>query len=112
MNQEELNKAIAEKLMGLENFRKSECGKYWWHGNPKWPERTLNYFTEGWEQVEDKLAELGFVIESKFFVDAHKVTRVGCWLCSPKRSMMWRDTREAARYEAMKQAWEEILRRL
>ena len=114
MTPEELNRDIAEKLMRLKNFRKSKCGRYWWNGNIKWPERTPNYFTEGWEQVEDKLAELGLWVESQVDKANGLKGKPIVYSCriSETPLLNYQETRESARYEAMKQAWPEIVRRI
>lgn len=113
MNQEQLNREIAEKLMGhkvTQCFHSDlwqttdEDGGYTW---------LLNYFTEGWEQVEDKLDELGCMV---MYSIEYKMYEYEISNPDEKSEVVWfvglEKTREAARYEALKQAWPEILKRL
>ena len=103
----QLNREIAEKLMGFE-LREA----HWWVDRigMHLSEGLPNYFTEGWEAVEDKLAELGLHASTSPLTQSKRYSTAILDTMYSEYSI--RETRELARYEALKQAWPEILKRL
>jgi len=136
MNKEELNREIAEKLMGYtakEQFGytlsadpEPFCYECWMDSdnNEVLASQMLNYFTEGWEQAVDVMVGTGKIeiVETTSSVEiktGHRVTHytVAIYIENGRGEFMMAshnllETREKARRNAMKQVWPEILKRI
>lgn len=126
MTPEELNREIADKLMGLTlegtSFGDWYAGKeHYYLGKPTYMSEPLkNYFTEGWEQVEKWLKDRGFIVRSVCSKDGYGVEiswhvgkdKAGNWYGAGCIYQNFKETWEEVRHRATEQAWPEIVRRI
>lgn len=123
MTPEELNREIAEKLMGLEVI--APIGKMqsikkkgiFINSTP-----VLNYFTEGWEQVEDAVSkyDILYLRESELDVEAGEILHRASWVYVYDKERYLKELigthlssdRENANFGATRQAWPNIIKRI